>query len=226
MRYFRHPGCVSQSAMEFLLVNGWAIILAVSVGAALWQLGVFSFGSSAYTSSGFSTLLPLLSQGSMSADAYDFEMLFYNGAGRDITLTEALVMHRRDGYPYCWVTAKTNDMNSSVCVTSSKCWACIEGPNGEFQCERDNPNPPPPRLIVSLEKLIDSGDFGCVEDEQDVVVPEGDYVLIHAVDDCDWGVHPPKSETFVLEMVLGYDLRLGGIPASKSSHGRIMGPYS
>jgi hypothetical protein len=50
-----------QGAMEYLMSYGWAILVVMVVGAALWQLGIFNMGGSVPpTSSGFSTVKPIL----------------------------------------------------------------------------------------------------------------------------------------------------------------------
>ncbi|MCX6694706.1 MAG: hypothetical protein NTU61_00200 [Candidatus Altiarchaeota archaeon] len=51
-----------QSAMEYLMTYGWAILVVMVVGIAMWRLGIFNLGGSgAPTSTGFATLKPLLS---------------------------------------------------------------------------------------------------------------------------------------------------------------------
>jgi len=59
--------CVSedsrgQAALEYLMTYGWAILVILVVGIALWQMGVFNPPSTPPGCSGFSQLMPLDSQ--------------------------------------------------------------------------------------------------------------------------------------------------------------------
>jgi hypothetical protein len=51
-----------QAALEYLMTYGWAILVILVVGIALWQMGVFSPPSTPPGCSGFSQLMPLDSQ--------------------------------------------------------------------------------------------------------------------------------------------------------------------
>jgi hypothetical protein len=59
--------CVSensrgQAALEYLMTYGWAILVILIVGIALWQMGVFSPPATPPGCSGFSQLMPLDTQ--------------------------------------------------------------------------------------------------------------------------------------------------------------------
>jgi hypothetical protein len=50
-----------QGAMEYLMTYGWAILVVMVVGVAMWQLGIFNMGGgSAPTAKGFSVMKPIL----------------------------------------------------------------------------------------------------------------------------------------------------------------------
>lgn len=51
-----------QAALEYLMTYGWAILVILIVGIALWQMGVFSPSATKPGCSGFSQLMPLDSQ--------------------------------------------------------------------------------------------------------------------------------------------------------------------
>jgi hypothetical protein len=70
----------AQGAMEYLLSYGWAILVVMIVGAALWQLGILSPPSSAATSSGFSTLKPFLATCKAGPDAVWWTTFSKHGA--------------------------------------------------------------------------------------------------------------------------------------------------
>ncbi|MFH1721007.1 MAG: hypothetical protein ABH950_00225 [Candidatus Altiarchaeota archaeon] len=55
---FRNRG---QSALEYLMTYGWAILVVIGVGVAMWQMGVLNIGSSAVAPGkrGFSQVSPL-----------------------------------------------------------------------------------------------------------------------------------------------------------------------
>ncbi len=92
----RHRLSKAQSAIEFLMTHGWAIVISLSVGFTLWQLGIFNLGQGAMTASGFGQLKPILS-GFQSADVEGSDsavlaLLFVNGAGQDILVTDARIV--------------------------------------------------------------------------------------------------------------------------------------
>jgi len=74
-----------QGAMEYLMTYGWAILVVLVVGVALWQLGIFNLGGTTITATGFATLKPQLAACGLSS-AGDFECMFTNTAGTQITI--------------------------------------------------------------------------------------------------------------------------------------------
>jgi hypothetical protein len=64
----------AQGAMEYLMSYGWAILVIMVVGVAMWQLGMFNMGSSvAPTSTGFSVFKPLLATCQLSKNVFQWD---------------------------------------------------------------------------------------------------------------------------------------------------------
>jgi hypothetical protein len=89
-----------QGAMEYLMTYGWAILVIMMVGAAMWRLGVFSISASVPpTSTGFDAVKPILAacaryktdcpnlMGSGEFIYGGFYCQFVNMAGSQIRLT-------------------------------------------------------------------------------------------------------------------------------------------
>ncbi len=87
----------AQSAMEYLMTYGWAIMVVLIVGGAFWQLGVFNLGGSVPpTSTGFQALRPLLptcimKKGVYLGTYYGFQCQFVNAAGSPIVLRDVTI---------------------------------------------------------------------------------------------------------------------------------------
>lgn len=72
-----------QGAMEYLMTYGWAILVVIIVGVVLWQMGIFSGGSTSATFVGFGPLKPV--EWSCSAQGDSLTLTIMNGAGGQIT---------------------------------------------------------------------------------------------------------------------------------------------
>lgn len=77
-------GARGQAALEYLMTYGWAILILLIVGIALWQMGVFNAPATPPGCSGFSQLVPIDSQ-FKSADS-NFTVFVTNNAGTKLTL--------------------------------------------------------------------------------------------------------------------------------------------
>jgi hypothetical protein len=82
-----------QGSMEYLMTYGWAILIVMVVGVAMWRMGIFSIsGSVAPTASGFEALKPLTASCDMKKNVWfpgwleGFECEFVNAAGSTITV--------------------------------------------------------------------------------------------------------------------------------------------
>ena len=78
-------GRKGQGAMEYLMTYGWAILVVMVVGIAMWRLGIFSMGSSTMTFTGFAKLKPQLSGSGINHDG-TVTLVMTNGAGAPIAL--------------------------------------------------------------------------------------------------------------------------------------------
>jgi hypothetical protein len=79
-----------QSAMEYLMTYGWAILVVMVVGIAMWQLGIFNMGGTSLTSTGFAKIKPQLAGTGYSADGV-FTGTFTNGVGTRITINQVVI---------------------------------------------------------------------------------------------------------------------------------------
>ena len=79
-----------QAAMEYLATYGWAIMVVMVVGVAMWRMGIFNMGSSTMTSTGFAKIKPLLSGTGLTHNG-DFIGVFTNGLGSTTEVTSVLI---------------------------------------------------------------------------------------------------------------------------------------
>ena len=90
----------AQGAMEYLMTYGWAIMVVLSVGVVMWQLGIIGPGNIATTSSGFAKLKPTLSLSGLDENGV-FQSRFLNGAGKDIVVTAVVARNMFDNQILC-----------------------------------------------------------------------------------------------------------------------------
>jgi hypothetical protein len=72
--------------MEYLMTYGWAILVVMIVGIVMWQLGIFSMGTTSLTATGFGKIKPQLA-GTGLTNGGVFTGVFTNGVGTGITIT-------------------------------------------------------------------------------------------------------------------------------------------
>ncbi len=75
-----------QGAMEYLMTYGWAILVVMIVGIVMWQLGIFSMGTTTVTATGFSKIKPQLAGTGVSGSTGKFTGVFMNGAGSAVSV--------------------------------------------------------------------------------------------------------------------------------------------
>jgi len=80
-------GKKGQSAMEYLMTYGWAILVVMVVGIAMWRLGIFNMGPTTMTFTGFAKIKPQLSGTGFNATG-NFNGVFTNGVGTTITVKD------------------------------------------------------------------------------------------------------------------------------------------
>ncbi|MFH1056149.1 MAG: hypothetical protein V1744_08660 [Candidatus Altiarchaeota archaeon] len=83
-------GRKGQSAMEYLMTYGWAILVVMVVGIAMWQLGIFNMGGGTVTFTGFSKIKPQLAGSGVSSTGM-FTGVFTNGIGTKIIINDVTV---------------------------------------------------------------------------------------------------------------------------------------
>ncbi|HHQ45164.1 MAG TPA: hypothetical protein ENN13_03400 [Candidatus Altiarchaeales archaeon] len=77
----QHFGQKAQGAMEYLMTYGWAILVVMIVGVAMWRLGVFDLGGGASTTiHGFAKIKPVASATGYTKDGV-LTIGFLNGIG-------------------------------------------------------------------------------------------------------------------------------------------------
>ncbi|MFC2162400.1 hypothetical protein ACFLRF_01850 [Candidatus Altiarchaeota archaeon] len=81
-------GRKGQGAMEYLMTYGWAILVVMIVGIVMWQLGIFSMGTTTVTATGFSKIKPQLAGTGLTAGG-GFTGVFTNGVGTSINVDTA-----------------------------------------------------------------------------------------------------------------------------------------
>ncbi len=111
--------------MEYLMTYGWAILVVIIVGVVLWQMGIFSGGSTSATFVGFGPLKPV--EWSCSAGGNEVVLTILNGAGGQITNVTAAA-GADDGV--CVPTDALAAGDTSVCtiaVTTGSCFNAVAG---------------------------------------------------------------------------------------------------
>ncbi|MCX6695020.1 MAG: hypothetical protein NTU61_01825 [Candidatus Altiarchaeota archaeon] len=127
-----------QGAMEYLMTYGWAIIVIMVVGIAMWRLGLFNFGGTPMTSSGFSVLKPMLAScsrdearcspstpcvgmgGPLGAwDEAPLNCVFTNNAGVDIAITDIDVYDSSSTAP-CGAVSVTDKPGNGLFQTAPR----------------------------------------------------------------------------------------------------------
>lgn len=147
------------------MTYGWAILVVMIVGIVMWQLGIFSMGTTTVTSSGFSKIKPQLA-GTKLTSVGDFEGIFTNGAGSSVTLVSVLVNNTMHGAPAGLTNATT--------------------------------------------PTVSAGD---------------NFVVIADGVPFRTGVSVNPGDVYTLDVVLTYDITIGGITTRHSDRGTIRGPY-
>jgi hypothetical protein len=201
-----HPR--GQGAMEYLMTYGWAILVVMMVGAAMWRLGVFDIGSSVpATSSGFQILKPLLPTCKMgerlwgsSWDYNGFNCQMVNNAGGEIRIKD--VNCTIDGRYGQWCFVQTDketgggtysyfgrSCTNEACSTTSLFTAGSKIKNG--------------RLVVkSGESVI--------------------ILLLSSSSAWPYTFTLTKGKAYQIDVVLDYETDVGGVTVTKRERGQIM----
>ena len=122
-------GNKGQGAMEYLMTYGWAILVVMVVGIAMWQLGLFK-PNSAMTATGFSKIKPQLSMSGLAADGV-IQTVFTNGVGSKLTIDPTAVVFTDGGSVSCSPVGGviTVDAGDNFQLSAS---GCDLGDSGEY----------------------------------------------------------------------------------------------
>ena len=75
----------AQSAMEYILNHGWAILTILIVGVVFWEIGLFDIRPTAWTSEGFVDIKPIEAL-CYAESGGRFECVFVNNKPYQITV--------------------------------------------------------------------------------------------------------------------------------------------
>jgi hypothetical protein len=218
----------AQGAMEYLMTYGWAILLIMIVGVAMWQLGIFNTGSTIpTTSTGFEALKPQLFNCMINSKAVPkweaegasgFSCQFFNTAGENIRIYNAEV---KINGQYCSFISVAPNLyincpicgsnhlfrrcsTPELCGTVENSEVCDGAPNRCLDINKDQ----------TFSVAVHNGRFGCV--------PQSDYSESRwtwpdrcLCDDLVLGV------PYTVSIELTYRINLGGVDVEKKSVGTI-----
>ena len=205
-------GSRGQGAMEYLMTYGWAILVVMVVGIAMWRMGVFDMGgASTPTSTGFQAIKPLLATCEIR-DAYNypgvtingFRCQFTNNAGAPIGISE--VRMRADNRD-CLFTWATDTYDYQAGVSRYVVYGCT----GQDAC----------------------GSFGCFDEGEPLGVCEdglmwiasGDQFSIAFGSDTTTTFGPchlfEEGERYDISAEIDYWIDVGGVDVQRSSIGTV-----
>jgi len=211
---------------------GWAILIVIVVGGAMWQLGVFNRGGSAPpTTSGFETIKPFIPTVRVTDKLYSnagpgqwdgFSGHFTNGASSEIAITGVDV--RINGMNQCsrlhvyyLPGGGSLDEIISMTVPFSDLFYQDDGMGNYFfnNCLVYRP-PPPPFGTWS----------GCNPPRSIRIPPGGSLIVTAETPLMDAGGYPVcykiiSGERYEVAVELTYDIELGGATTTKHESGKI-----
>ncbi len=113
-----------QAAMEQMAVYGWSLVVILIAGMVLWQMGVFSGGSTSANFTGFGPLKPVEWSCSASGDMLTLTIL--NGAGGQIQ--NITVIAGSDAGTCAPLTVAAGDtMLCRISMTYGSCFSAAAG---------------------------------------------------------------------------------------------------
>jgi hypothetical protein len=110
--------------MEQIAVYGWAMVAILIVGVVLWQMGIFSGGSTSATFTGFGALKPV--EWSCSAGDNTVTLTVLNGAGGQITNLSAIAGPDEGNCTPAMLAAGETTL-CRVRLTSGSCFSAAAG---------------------------------------------------------------------------------------------------
>ncbi len=208
----------AQGAMEYLMSYGWAILVVMAIGGALWQLGVLEVGGSVpATAAGFQALKPLLPTCEMRNTLWwppgnynGFTCQFVNGAGGEIRLKDLMVTV--DGKTCYYPVLDLFPVESPT--DSFYLWrTCVLDPcGGPFSVNE--------RTSVTCWVMNAPSCY--------VPIPNGGQFSVMAFTNPATRTDPCANlvdgKVYDVDIEVTYEIDVGGVPATKVSSGRIRLP--
>jgi hypothetical protein len=209
--------------MEYLMTYGWAVLIVMVVGVALWQFGIFNMGGSIPpTSSGFQGFVPLLATCSMGNHALNwgpnwyysgFGCQFVNNQGTDLIFRN---IDLKVNGKYCtWASIASNqDPNGGTwlwehqCETESSCTAMI--PTAYYSGPGDSLSSP--YYCSGIRCLTLPKDY-----QLHIRTVSPNPFMYAPLGEC----YPTEGKTFDVDIDIQYDVAVGGVTTSKHSVGKI-----
>lgn len=126
-------GKKGQGAMEYLMTYGWAILVVMIVGIAMWRLGIFKpSGTQAVMMQGFGGVKPQLTGTGYSAEG-KFTGVFLNAVGHRIQIKGIKVTDNDDNSMSC------TDSSANCCPKSGSITGTwYVAPNKHFELSIDD----------------------------------------------------------------------------------------
>ncbi len=208
-----------QGAMEYVMSYGWAVLVVLVVGGAMWQLGVLDFGGSVPpTSTGFQAIKPLLAtckgnRNILESSAIGFSCSFVNAAGSDIVV--------RDFF------ATVNGKVCQIVLTENIPTGLIPTNDGKYVYHWCNTEDVASCAGPFCSRYVSGVGSNCAADgtwmevQKDAVFWAGVYrwPAYGTANPC--GVGYKSGETYEIRFDFTYVYELGGIESEKHSAGTV-----
>jgi len=211
-----------QGAMEYLMSYGWAIMIVMIVGIAMYRLDIFNMGDGmAPTAQGFSTLKPLLSTCQMGTglfatmappSRYDgFQCQFVNAAGGPIRIRD---IDLRVDDRYCKIPVV---QNTAVFTAGESIFVYRYCPF-EDDC----------LVLPSCLSIISGFGFCAITGEWLPIGRDEPFVVMSVSD-----INPAsaayqgpcstleREKKYIIDIDITYDIDVGGVTSTKHSTGTV-----
>ena len=91
-----------QSSMEYVMTYGWAVLVVMIIGVAMWQAGIFNTSPSSVNILGFAKIKPQVAGTGLTAGPIgEFKGTFTNAFGGKIILTAVRIKNHNTGVIIC-----------------------------------------------------------------------------------------------------------------------------
>ena len=195
--------------MEYLMTYGWAILVIMVAGAAMWHLDIFNMGKSVPpTASGFQIMKPFLATCKIGPKAmYGTDDAFFcqlkNNAGMDIRVTDVMVKINGNN---CWSPRVANKPEGGGFISRSILYRTCTA-NGN--CPSINCN--------SVNDNACLGGTGPLLIKKDAQITVYNYYIPYN-NICQATV---IGEKYKVDIDLTYEVSIGGVTSTKHEIGTI-----